>query len=408
MKKILLLLLLLILASCSVNNSNTTVTYIESNGNKIAVEIISPDVPRYDDGAPIIIYTPTFFTPDKIQLGNLMTSVTDDGFIHVSFLWPGIKNGKYESTGEYDYGGENSIKAFSDVIRFAAGEIPDVDGNYIQNLASVTPLTDNVGLYAFSHPGIAATNVLALYPGLNIKYLVGRENPTTDILYPLELGYFEEGKPVVNPLYDYPDDYSSKEINLDYSTIDWSDELGVPYFDADANGVYDPGEFKLGNKIPTMFGKYFYSIQLTKALKDSLESRGRDWPEGIATYEETSLLWPFRTTVNNYNKINKDVKILLLFSVNDHVQSVLDKPHIHQAYDGFTANGNWVRLNPDSAYLKSSPDNDANAGPSDWMDVKDWSVPNKDAYVSSFASICEMADRTYFNNWEDNLDSTLT
>ena len=75
------------------------------------------------------------------------------------------------------------------MIRFASGAIPDADGNYISDWSAVPLLTDNVGLYAFSHPGIAATNVLALYGDeLSVAYFVGRENPTVPALSAMELG----------------------------------------------------------------------------------------------------------------------------------------------------------------------------------------------------------------------------
>ena len=58
--------------------------------------------------------------------------------------------------------------------------------------------------------GIAATNVLAMYGASlsHVKYFVGRENPTEDMLSAMDIGYFEGIIPVSNSLYVYPDDYS--------------------------------------------------------------------------------------------------------------------------------------------------------------------------------------------------------
>ncbi|MSR85850.1 hypothetical protein EXS74_00475 [Candidatus Woesearchaeota archaeon] len=274
-------------------------------------------------------------------------------------------------------------------------------------------------MYAFSHPGIAATNVLALYGDeLNVQWFVGRENPTSDILYPLELGYWNEKTPVYNPLYSYPEDYSSKEISLDFSTIQYDFDLGKPYFDINGNGIDDSGDFALGTKTPTMFGKDYYSRGLTAALKENGALTDTNWPASLATEEETQRDWPFRETINNYEELGTNIpnlKVLLLFGVDDHVQTVKDKPHIHQAYDGFTSAGIWVRLNPDESYIQDvgftsiSPDNDANTQPSDWNTIEDWSHPSTttSAKLLPYAAIMEMADRTEKENWENNLDSVL-
>jgi len=58
--------------------------------------------------------------------------------------------------------------------------------NNIDELLTIKPLTSNVGMYAFSHPGIAATNVMAIYGNelTDIKlYSRARENPTIDMLF---------------------------------------------------------------------------------------------------------------------------------------------------------------------------------------------------------------------------------
>ncbi len=126
--------------------------------------------------------------------------------------------------GVYDHGGPDSIAAFRDVLRFVSGQVPDYEGHYIAELLAVTPLTDNVGLYAFSHPGIAETNVLAHHGDSlpNVRYLVGGENPTTDVLSCVEIGHWgEHGQPIYNPYYDYPDDYSPFGLDIDYSTVGW-------------------------------------------------------------------------------------------------------------------------------------------------------------------------------------------
>ena len=49
-----------------------------------------------------------------------------------------------------------------------------------------------------------------------------------------------------------------------------------------------------------------------------------------------------------------DLKVMLVFAQEDHAQAAQDKPHIHQAFQGFRFEARlWVRLNPDRAYVQS-------------------------------------------------------
>ena len=397
------------------------VAYIPSQGiGNIAVQVTLPETPRYDAGAPLVVYISTFFTPQQPAFDTSFTEVTQLGFAHVTYLWPGKADPSgIQSDGSYDYGGEDSLQALRDVIRFATGQIPDANGNYISDWSAVPLLTDNVGMYAFSHPRIAATNVLALYGDqLSVAYFVGRENPTVAALSAMELGYWDGTAPVLNTLYSYPRDYSSSTITIDYSSVLWDEEHHVPYFDLNGNEEADSADFVHGTQIPSMYGKDIYSAELLHALADNGALPLEDWPEDLTTPEDAEELWAFRQTIDNYPTLAAtapNLKVLLVFAEQDHVQPLEDKPHIHQAYDGFTNAGLWVRLNPDAAYVTflnsalSTPDHDANTEPNDWLLIEDWAHPNKMAgtVFVPLAAVAEMADRTYMNNWDENLDAVL-
>lgn len=401
------------------------ITYVNSVGiGRIAVRLRLPVQPRYPEGAPIVVNIATFFTP-RSGFGKGL-KVTDIGAIGVAYLWPGENDPRTgaASEGTFDYGGPDSLAALRDVIRFVSGLILNSDGHYIHELLGITPLTDNVGLYAFSHPGIAATNVLA-YHGMdlpNVKYLVGRENPTLDALSAVEVGHWgEHGEPVLNPYYTYPDDYSPTALDLDYSTVGWIQNAdypdGRPFF-----AVPDGEDYILGERVPHMWDKRYYSMALTQALLDNGALTEEAWPEDLATITDTQNHWPYRITVHNYPTLittAPNLKVMLVFAKDDHVQPALDKPHIHQAYDGFrhTA-GLWVRLNPDRVYVQqirpdyplgNFPDNAANTEPADWLEVRQWAYPNLPgaSEAVALASVAEMADRTRENNWNDNLDEVL-
>ena len=402
------------------------ITYIDSEGDAIAVRVETPAVPRYAEGAPVVVEASTWFVP-----GNDFHRVNDTtqiGAVTVSYLWPERTDAASgaRSEGVYDYGGSRSLEVLRDVIRFASGALPDVNGRTIQDLTATDVLTENVGIFASSHAGVVATNVLAHHGSAlpQVKYLVGRENPTRDEMYPCELGHFDgQHNPIHNPFFD-ESAYSPITFTVDYATVGWYEDPGGmdrPIFAAGDGHA----EYIVGEKGPRLWnGKRYYSRALTKALLDSGALTPQSWPADVATYTETVAAWPERITVHSYPTFTTqapDLKVMLVFAASDHVQAPETKPHIHQAWDGFrhTA-GLWVRMNPDLAYVQAIsstyqtgfPDNPANAEPDDWRDIEAWGFSAEPLPAVRgdiwLASVAEMADRVREDNWhEANLDSVL-
>jgi hypothetical protein len=426
-KVLFIIFIIQIVANQNINASspNEIITFIPSpDSGKIAVRIEIPEESRYPEGAPIVVEVSTWFV--KFTGFHRVNDTKRIGAITVSYLWPDREAPEYgvKSDGFYDYGGPLSLKVLRDVIRFASGEIPNIDGRHITELSELPALTDNVGLFASSHSGVVATNVLA-YHGSEmpkVRYLVGRENPTRDEMYPLELGYFDDGRhPIFNPFYD-EENYSPTELTVDYSTVGWYNEQpgdrGRPYWAAK-----EGFEQHILHRVicPKLFDKRYYSRALTQALLDNGALSLDNWPEDLATPAETHQYWPYRITVYNYPKFltqAPNLKVMLVFSKDDHVQAATKKPHIHQAWDGFYHAANlWVRMNPDRAYAHSInpdyynafPDNDANKEPPNWIYIRDFAFPagpgtREDIWL---ASVAEMADRVQMNNWDVNLDQVF-
>ncbi len=411
-------------ATLSVAPAGTTFeTTVTTDGiGKILIQVNLPESARYSEGAPVVVNVPTFFTPE-ISGFHPLDGLTEEGIVSISLMYPGRADKEGNSSeGTDDFGGPDSIKALRDVLLFALGEKNNSDGYSLKELSAVTPLYRDVGLYAFSHPGIAATAVLGTYPEelQNISYLVGRENPTADLFSALELGHWEtEGKTqvaVANPLYEYPKDYSSTSINLDYSSADYDQNSDSPYFDINGNGRLDSTEFSLGTQVPTMFKKRYYSRALLHALEDNGALTASSWPSDLATPEEADATWPSRETLPYYSKLNTELHVMLVFAEHSHVQVSVDQPSVHQAYDGLSGAGLWIRLNPDSSYVSALDskgaedyeDHDANTEPDDWAKLGSWAYAT--GTYSGFvplASVLEMADRTHEQNWSDNLNKVL-
>jgi len=411
-------------------------TQIECNDvGRIAVRIDVPAEPRYGTRAPIVVVASTWFVEkynsDETPF-HLVYNPVDIGAIAISHLWPGKRDpdSGLASDGAYDFGGPLSLAALRDAIRFALGEIPDIRGATLHDLIGIEPLYDNVGLFASSHAGVVATNVMAIhgdaFPGL--KYFVGRENPTMAEMYPLEIGHFDEQRnPVYNPFYD-SSGYTPTTISVDYSTLGWIQDDAHP----EGRPVFRvPGgtDYVLDDKGPNINGRRWFSHALTQALLDNGALTPDAWPSDVATPQMTSDFWPYRITVANYAAIGEklpELRVLLPFAAADHVQAAPDKPHIRQAYDGFhkTA-GLWTRLNCDLVYVQAEidpsasltdgfPDNEANAEPVDWLtQAASWGSPRSlagrmTAQTVPLAGIAEMADRVQHDDWSVNLDGVLS
>ncbi len=407
----------------------TLITKVKVDGiGDIVVRCKLPENPRYPEGAPIVISSSGFFVP--FQGFHTCIDTTEIGCIKVDYLWPGCEDKRLNvaSDGEYDHGGPDCLRSFAEVVAFACGEVPSVDGFYISELLMVNPLTENVGIYAFSHSGVVATNVMALYGESfpNLKWFVGRENPTIDEMYPLELGYYLDDKnktPVYNPFYN-PEDYTPTTINVDYSTVGWiqNNEYpeGRPFFKME-----DGRNHILSHKHPTMWDKTYYSRKLTHALLDNGALTLRDWPENVATPAEADSAWETRITAFNYPKLRSklpNLKTMLIFQDEDHVQAAPDKPHIHQAWDGFHLTANlWCRLNPDQVYVEELhgrklpsnryPDTLANIEPNIWNDVRGYGYKGLSGRYNTtevpYAGIAEMCDRERADNWSIDLNEIL-
>ena len=408
----------------------TTITHVRSPENGcIAVRIQVPDVARYQEGAPVVVVASTWFvqkyTPRFVSF-DTKHDPTEVGAIFVTCLWPGKEDPETgaSSEGTYDYGDPNTLAALRDTILFASGRLPDIRGYYIDELMEVNPITANVGLYASSHAGVVATNVLAYHAEdlCCVKYFVGRENPTRDEMYALEFGHFDDIRnPVFNPYYD-PAGFTPNSISIDYSKLRWiQDETypeGIPFFEVPAGDDYI-----LSGVGPHIDGKRFYSRALTSALLENNIFNLDTWPDDLARPGQTESFWPYRITVHNYHHFAghlPNLKVMLVFAMDDHVQATPDKPHIHQAFYGFhhTA-GLWVRLNADEVYflsldqsLSEYPEREANTEPADWMNARQWGYPaaygsQLYVYTGSLAGIAEMADRVQADDWSEDLDSVL-
>ncbi len=408
------------LLPCADPSHRGATTFVDCAGiGKVAVSISEPSAPRYPEGAPVVIAVSGFFTPSIGYVFELDPDVL--GAVYITMLWPGVQDPRTRvgSEGSFDHGGAVSLRALRDVLRFAAGEAVDAGGRFLHEIVNVPVTYAVVGVYAFSHSGIAATNVLAAYGAdlQRIRFFVGRENPTIDPLYPLEPGHWaDDGRPVENPFYD-PEATTSTTVSIDYSTVEWSWSDGRPVF-----RVQDGTDYLCSSKHPALWGKDYWSTALLEALLANGSLTRASWPSTLATPEEAAAAWADRSTSSSYplfRTAHPDLKAMLVFAVNDHVQTAIDKPHIRQAYDGFRNADLWCRLNPDQTYVSAllgtacptAPDNPANAAPASWLDVRAWAYDGHRGSIMNvvvpLAAVAEMCDRTRAQEWGTDLVAPL-
>jgi len=409
------------------------ITTVASDGvGDIAVMVASPQTARYPEGAGVVVVVPPIFSnPGGFMKDPDLSSI---GLIQVSFLWPGQTDAVsgVTSGGIFDHGGAQSTQVLRDVVRFASGVSPDKNGRYLPAFVPVLPLSSEVGVYAFGDAGIAVVNVFSQYGDLlpGVQYYIGRENPTVDTLTCLEAGYLDDsGQAVSNPFYTYPTSYSPSKINLTYANVRWdagyvdqhTGAKGRAYLDLDGSATVTPADFLMSWRVPVMFGKRVYSAALTQALLDGGALTRATWPSDLATPEEAAQDWQPRQSPDQYAGLRTmmpDLKVMLLFAQNDHIQTAKDKPHIHQAFQGFRFEaGLWVRLNPDRAYVQSLmasagndyPDNPVNTQPDDWTTIGSYAYPGSGtaAIQVPLAAVAEMADRAHYGRWDENLGQVL-
>ncbi len=425
-------------------------TTISSEGSDIAIMVASPQVPRYPEGAGIVVVASPIFTPSNGFI--TVPDLTSLGLIQVSYLWPGETDSRTgaRSNGTFDYGGEHSVNILRDVIRFAANRIPDKNGRYFVSMTSVPPLVAEVGVYAFADAGIDAIQTFSLYGSQfqGLQYFIAREVPTVDTLSAMETGYFDDtGQPVYNPFYVYPTNFSFDSLKMNYTNLRWdptftssfSKAVGRPYLDLDGNGKLSAGDFIFDGQIPVMFGKRYYSTALTQALLNNGALPLATWPADLATPQEAAQAWQICQTSSLFETMQDDdiiqnLKVMLVFAQIDHAQVAKDKPHIHQLYQGFEFEARlWVRLNPDRSYVESLiqiagvsmpgtnsntptpgpnldfPDNPADTQPADWAQIGAYAYPGQGQAGSlvPLAAAAEMADRAHSGDWDANLGGVL-
>ncbi|RLF12915.1 MAG: hypothetical protein DRJ62_01390 [Thermoprotei archaeon] len=429
----------------------------------VVVKMIYPKEPRYPEGAPIAIYVQGGVKPG--HLGFQTPDWDPHGMIWIFFIYPGgsqeinmpgIGSTLLSSGGVYDYRGDACYEALYAVIQFAEGKLANTAGKTISDYLPYRPLTDNIGLYGSSYGGAMAALLFAKYAsGLEgVKYVVFYESPPIDFLVTGDLGWVsDDPDPEVDadgdglPWNDYRNpnyvvgSCTETSCTMDLSTLRFDLEVGF-YLDNDGDGK--PTYRRVGPRLVTdvddsgaieededFIFKYWtvnlsgserrvYSTLVMNAAEDlGLLS---SLPSSIMNLEETEEFWYWRALGYHYDEVASNapwLKFMELGFAKEHICPSPDYPNIVVNYNAFRSRGFWIRLNPDKCYLDyvagrsvEASDNDA-CMEIDFTNIVDhvlWDMKMnfEERNLIEMASMLEMADRVYYDCWDENLDQVLT
>ncbi|RLE69396.1 MAG: hypothetical protein DRJ43_04025, partial [Thermoprotei archaeon] len=430
----------------------------------IATMVLYPKEPRYGSSAPVVVYVqggpyPGFFPFLKEDWDPL-------GIVWVYFIFPGgstkIKlppgvEMEFRSGGEYDYRGSKCYEALYAVLQFAQGKLVSGSGKKIGDFVDYQILYDNVGMYGSSYGGVMAAMVFYRYSsGLEgVRYIVFYESPATNYLTTTDLGRIGEDKDwsvdsdgdglpwndIRSPEYVIG---SANETwcNINFSTLSYDSEVGF-YLDRNGNGKPDYRKEKAlyitdlnGNGVIDKNEDYVfrpwivrvngrnrlaYSVLVTKAAEEKGLFTIVD--EAVMRFDEAWEFWYERDMGYHYDEIVENapwLKIMQLGFLREHMCPAPDYPNVVVNYNAFRKRGMWIRLNPDKAYLDyvlgrsvETSDNDANIEIT-FENIREHLIFDHEMNMKSDvrklieqASVAEMADRVFYNNWNPNLDHVL-
>lgn len=409
-------------------------------GEGIALWIKAPSTERYGgSGAPIAVYLAGGFKGEGI--GDKEAGLIDEGFIEISFNFPGNGTGNKKSGGVYDNRGPLSLRAARDVIRFALGKLADLNGKYLSDIVTpIVPLHSNVGLIGYSNGGNTNICVAGVHGGEidELAWILNWESPVGDGMPQAEAGAKQEGilRPFnqeTNPAYDpTTGSWDLSSLSFDDSiripVLDNTDEnvIGGLYFDFDDDDTVDTGEDFIPYPLVFETGsghKGYYSERLREdAQRKNLFPVPP--PPHIPTVAETESFWYWRNGeywIDSTLQKIPQIMFMVVGSDTDHVQRAPDHPHVLLQYERFRiAGARFVRLNPDQAYVEdilgySAPNAVDNAAFAHFDHSSIHQSIEPGSYLGELgrdiivpAGACELADRTKYDNLDPQLDDVIT
>lgn len=398
----------------------------------IAVGVFPPSVPRYPEGAPVVI-----FVPGGADRGSAeaLPGYAGLGFVEVRFAFPGGGRGEWTSGGTYDHRGPACIRALADVIAFACGKAADQQGRRITALVpGIQVLTSIVGIEGSSHGGNACGLAMATHGKefSELAFYASMESPYGEGAVNVELGGREDR---LNPAYD------PGTGKLDLATLAWSNTLapgpgkrwrqsagnlkGGLFFDLDGDGRFAEGTDYAANAFPIDLGKGTRVWYTPRLIREAATRHlwGEPRPSHLPTLDEAVAFWHWRDAAPSIPEAVRNcpnIAVIVYANQRDHVQIAPDHPHIVTQVEGYRkAGAKFVRLNADRSYVErvtagiplarglTFPDNEAGKEWTRQTIASGLEPPELPLGIFMKAVVCELADRTHAQNWSANLAAVL-
>ncbi len=432
-------MLLLLLMACKGPDTDTGLEAGEAGSRVVQVPAFEGEAIRYlhlswpaegrhEAGAPALVEVPGGWTAGD---GAALSGHERWGWVSVVPLLPGGSDGQHTAEGSYDYRGEASVAAVSDALRYAAGQLPDIHGVFIEERLpldlSGAPLT----VVGRSNGGNLALAALAGLEGVEVGALVQAESPVGDQFTGLELNhnpYYAPGTctPTTCP---WPGLAAALDLDPSVSTLaagfyeeDTGSWPGRIYLDEDGDGQRDQAEKSFKRVVMGALGEQtllFPSVELSVALVDS----GLSLPPWVAGPQQVEAFWAVRDGSRHVPAVAEafpELVVILLGTEVDHFQSAEDHPHLLAHHQGWLDAGHTrVRLNADAAYVGLTSTQDVDllpdcpmGEPLTWPGIEDCLVPETigEAALDEpalHAAILEAMDRVEHQEFSANLDEVL-
>ncbi len=399
---------------------------------RLVLNIIYPEKPRYDDGAPVVVVVPAGDGANGLGFDLHATQI---GFVEIRFAFPGGGGRGLKSSGTPDYRGKDSQKALHDILLFAMGKTADFQNRTIQDLLPIKVSSTNVGMVGWSNGGNIALVTLAKYASDldSLAWIAFYESPLGSLFFPPSLGGINDL--VINKHYR-EGSAATGTCLIDFRKLAWDKDTmrhpgihkklrepelpGVLYFDDNDNKRWDePTEFAFSYCLDKGLEKHIYAPEVTLAL-ERLKVFGNNWDETVASLAESESYFQERdgsACIADVCEKYPKLLISIFGSQVDHLQRQSDHPHILLQYNSWLDNGaHWVRLNPEPIYLTQIANmnwhnfvyNKPNTA-IDATEIIEHLEPDGPLEDFAFmnATIAELADRKRTNNLKSPLEAPL-
>ena len=400
-------------------------------GVAVRVSFPASDRARYPVGAPVVVRLGGGWLAGSLPDGPDRLAM-EHGYVSVHVLLPGGVSGDWRSGGALDRRGAGSVRAVQDVLRFAAGDVADVDGQALtDHVPHARP--DVLGLVGVSNGGNLALVALADDAEPEVDFLITWESPIGDQFQTVELNDDPTYAPGTCGLTTCPTPGLEAYVRFDPQAqvaIRGMDPTGpvtldgALYLDLDGDGRYGDPDAALARVLGAHGEVAYPSAELFALVSDREGAIFPDGPpEWWPTADEVAAFWADRDGSLHVEAVHArrpDLLVMHLQTSVDHVQTQPDFPHARSHVAAWVATGHgFVRLNPDASYLaeitrareSELPDNPANTlvpfpGTSDRMVPPSIRAVDVDAGLMP-AAVLELADRTVAGERAPDLDGTL-